>query len=324
MTLGPDRGKPVEPAAPERHRASSAALLLDRRAGRGRFVRDLPIIEELLRSRSIRSRVFLADGASDLVAMTRRAIDEGATFLVAVGDVATTNGVLNGMMEDDRPRNDDLVLGILAANSGNDIVRTFGLTQDPATAIERIHDGLVYAVDVGKASAVEDRTGLETTRYFLNMAQAGLGGAAIRRTARLPGGLGRAGSFLGFWLALAAFRRPRIKLDGDRRNFEGSATNVMVANLQFGGHGLRLSPRSWPEDGYFDLQVFTGPKSDSFTLLPKMFRGEHLPHPNILEYRSTRVRIEADRPVFVEVDGVPLGTTPATFQVVPRALRLKV
>ncbi len=283
MTLGPDRGKPVEPAAPERHRASSAALLLDRRAGRGRFVRDLPIIEELLRSRSIRSRVFLADGASDLVAMTRRAIDEGATFLVAVGDVATTNGVLNGMMEDDRPRNDDLVLGILAANSGNDIVRTFGLTH-----------------------------------------QAGLGGAAIRRTARLPGGLGRAGSFLGFWLALAAFRRPRIKLDGDRRNFEGSATNVMVANLQFGGHGLRLSPRSWPEDGYFDLQVFTGPKSDSFTLLPKMFRGEHLPHPNILEYRSTRVRIEADRPVFVEVDGVPLGTTPATFQVVPRALRLKV
>jgi diacylglycerol kinase (ATP) len=145
-----------------------------------------------------------------------------------------------------------------------------------------------------------------------------------RRAARLPRRLGRGRQFLGYWLAMASLRQARIRMEGDRREFEGAAMNVVVANLQYAGNGVYLSPRSWPEDGYFDLQVYTGPRSDSFTLLPKMFVGEHLPHPNILEYRSTRVHIEADRPAFVEVDGMPLGTTPATFDVIPRVLKLKV
>jgi diacylglycerol kinase family enzyme len=166
--------------------------------------------------------------------------------------------------------------------------------------------------------------GGQIQRYFVNMAQVGLGGLMARRTARLPRHLGRSRPLLGYWLSVASFRPPRIRMHGDRRKFEGQATNVVVANLQYTGNGIQLSPRSWPEDGYFDLQVFTGPRSDSFTLLPKMFVGEHLPHPNILEYRSTRVRIEADRPTPVELDGAPAGTTPSTFEVVPRVLRFKV
>ena len=101
-------------------------------------------------------------------------------------------------------------------------------------------------------------------------------------------------------------------------------TNVLVANLQFFGDGMLVSPRSWPEDGYLEVQVFTGPKSESFTLLPKMFQGEHLPHPNVLELRSRTLRVESDRPLWVEGDGVAFGQTPATFEAIPRVLRLKV
>ncbi len=72
------------------------------------------------------------------------------------------------------------------------------------------------------------------------------------------------------------------------------------------------------------MQVYTGPRSDSFTLLPRMFQGEHVPHPRIEEYRSKRLRIESDRPLRVEADGVSLGHTPATFEVVPNAVRLLV
>jgi diacylglycerol kinase family enzyme len=182
--------------------------------------------------------------------------------------------------------------------------------------------GDVYTIDVGKAT-VTTRDG-ERTRYFLNMAQAGLGGSAAASAARLPGVLKGSRYFLGYWMAMASYRRPMVKLHGDRREFEGRMTNLLVANLQFGGNGMLMSPKSWPEDGYLDLQVFTGPKSDAFTLLPKMFQGEHLPQPSITEYRSKAVQLEADRPVWVEADGELLGRTPATFEVVPGVLRLKV
>jgi diacylglycerol kinase family enzyme len=35
------------------------------------------------------------------------------------------------------------------------------------------------------------------------------------------------------------------------------------------------------------------------------------------------VRIESDRPVRVQVDERPLGFTPVTFDVIPRAIRVK-
>jgi len=140
----------------------------------------------------------------------------------------------------------------------------------------------------------------------------------------LPRFLGRTRDFLAYWASLATFRRPEVRLAGDRRTFEGRITNLLVSNLQWMSNGILASPRAWPEDGFVDLQVFTGPKSDSFTLLPKMFQGEHLPHPNVTEYRSRTVTVEADRSLPVEADGLPLGWTPATFEVLPRILRLKV
>lgn len=58
--------------------------------------------------------------------------------------------------------------------------------------------------------------------------------------------------------------------------------------------------------------------------VPKIYRGAHLPHRNIVELRAARVRVEADPPFQIEADGEMLGTTPATFAIVPTPIRLKV
>jgi diacylglycerol kinase family enzyme len=55
-----------------------------------------------------------------------------------------------------------------------------------------------------------------------------------------------------------------------------------------------------------------------------VYRGTHLPHRNIAELRVSCVTVEADAPYPIEADGEVLGTTPATFEVIPAALRLKV
>jgi diacylglycerol kinase family enzyme len=56
-----------------------------------------------------------------------------------------------------------------------------------------------------------------------------------------------------------------------------------------------------------------------------MYRhGDHIPHPHIREMRAKiRVSIDAARPLAIVADGEPLGTTPATFQMVPRSILLK-
>jgi YegS/Rv2252/BmrU family lipid kinase len=281
------------------------------------------VVEAELGRRGLTVRTRRSSRPGEATELARQALAEGERFLLAVGDDVTANEVLNGMFDDDVPADPEAVLGVVAANSGSDIVRTFGLAQDPVVAAERLGMGSVYQIDVGKATA-RGADGRAHTRYFLNMAQVGLGGLAAARAARLPRLLRRSRTFWGYWLAMATYRRTAVRMRGDRRDFEGVVSNILVANLQFAGQGMLVSPRSWPEDGYLDLQVWTGPKAESFTLLPKMFIGEHLPNPHILEYRSTRVEIESDRPLRVETDGRPAGVTPVTFEVLPRALRLKV
>ena len=87
---------------------------------------------------------------------------------------------------------------------------------------------------------------------------------------------------------------------------------------------MRISPRSWPGDGLLDVLVMTGPKSDAFTTLPKVYRGEHLPHPNILEMKGRRISVEAERPYRIEADGEVLGTTPAKFEIVRQPIAVKI
>jgi diacylglycerol kinase family enzyme len=53
-------------------------------------------------------------------------------------------------------------------------------------------------------------------------------------------------------------------------------------------------------------------------------RGMHLPHCNIAELRVSRVRVEADPALLIEANGEVLGTTPARFEVIPGAIRIKV
>jgi diacylglycerol kinase (ATP) len=73
-----------------------------------------------------------------------------------------------------------------------------------------------------------------------------------------------------------------------------------------------------------DIQIEHARKREAIAILPKMYKGQHLPHPDIEEFKRARVTISSDRPLLVEADGELLGTTPATFEVLRDAIHLKV
>jgi diacylglycerol kinase (ATP) len=57
---------------------------------------------------------------------------------------------------------------------------------------------------------------------------------------------------------------------------------------------------------------------------PKIYRGKHLDHPKIEVLRGSAVDVGADVPLPIVLDGEQPGTTPARFEVVPAALRVRV
>jgi YegS/Rv2252/BmrU family lipid kinase len=298
-------------------------LIANPRAGRGKVDAALPAVERVLRDHGLDYRVVRTTHPGHATEATRAALRDGERFLVAVGGDGTVHEVVNGMIEDSRPVAPDAVLGVVAAGSGCDFVRSFGLPGDAAHAAGHLAGDAVRTIDVGSVTcAGEDRP-----RYFVNIAEAGLGGAVVARTA----GLTRAGRFLGgakyaagFWLTLPRFRAAPVRIDADGQAYAWRAFNVVVANCRFYGGGMHISPKSDSGDGLLDVLVMTGPKSDSFTTLPKVYKGAHLPHRHIAELRAGQLHVDADTPFPVEADGEILGVTPASFGIISAVIKLKV
>ena len=300
------------------------AVIVDPTAGEGRVAAEVGAVERALAHRGLEHRIQIAEAPGDVSRLATAALDEGYRYLAAVGDDGTVQDVVNGMFRDGRTIVDSPVLAVMAAGSGCDLVRSFGLPGDVDGASSHLMGENTYELDVMKITA-RGRNGATEVRYAHNVAEVGLHASATAKAAGFPRWMGNGRRFVGFWAAYAGTRRAVLDVVVDGRPQQHRAWSVIVGNGQFADGGLRLSPRSFPGDGVLDALLFTGPKSDAYRLLPRIFRhGDHVPDPGIKELRArVALRIDGPRPLPVVADGSVLGTTPVTFQVVPRQILLK-
>jgi diacylglycerol kinase (ATP) len=299
-------------------------VIVNPHAGKRHVGQEIPELERTLLARELPYTLLRTEGRGDATRFAREAIEAGSRYLVAVGGDGTVHEVVNGMMgSDGEPIASDVVLGVVAAGSGCDFIRTFGLPGDASRACYHLTGDNTYPLDVGRVTYAT--VGGDTdSRYFVNVAEAGLGAAVAGRAERMSPRLGQSKYFFAFWLTMPTFKLANVRIEADRKTYEGPAYLIVVGNAQYYGGGMKISPRSYPGDAVLDVLVFKGPKTDSFTFLPKIYRGEHIPHDHIEEFRVKRaLTIEAERPLPIEADGEILGSTPATLEVVPHAIRMK-
>jgi diacylglycerol kinase (ATP) len=280
------------------------------------------VVLEKLTERDLDFDLKHTEGPGHATELARSAVAEGKKLIVAVGGDGTIHEVVNGLMAGagDGPR--DVALGVVAAGTGSDFIRTFGIPAMPAHAVAHLDGSESFPIDLGKITFQRD--GQTETRYFANVAEAGLGATVARRAAHMPGWLGPMIYFAAFWTTI--FRAPIVNVSVDLvdRTYVGEMMNLVVANGQFYGGGMKVAPRAAPTDGLLDFQIQHTSKREAIALIPRIFSGSHVPHKEIDEAKRVRASITSEVPLPIEADGEALGQTPATFEVVRDAIRLKV
>jgi diacylglycerol kinase (ATP) len=85
---------------------------------------------------------------------------------------------------------------------------------------------------------------------------------------------------------------------------------------------MQVAPRAEPADGLFDVVVIPGfSKARLLRELPRIYRGTHLAVPEVSFHRGRHIEADAaPGRVWVEIDGEPLGTLPASIEVLPAAI----
>ena len=166
----------------------------------------------------------------------------------------------------------------------------------------------------------------EAERWFANVGSVGMSGAVAQRANGMSKALGGKVTF--FYALTRVFlewqnTEVTVRLDdGERR---GRMHDVIVANGVWHGGGMKLAPDAGPTTALFDV-VLIGDvsKVDFLTTAPKIYKGSHVRHPKVEVLRTARVEVDAAERLPIELEGEQVGTTPAVFEVVPGALRVRV
>ena len=207
----------------------------------------------------------------------------------------------------------DGTLAVIPGGRGNDFARKLGIPADPEAAVAVLAGGAVRTVDVAEADG----------HVYLGIASAGIDSdvQVIANSTRLP--LGGQVYLYGTLRAILSWKPARwtVTLDGDERSFTGYS--VAVCNSGVFGGGMHLVPDASVEDGLLDVVMIAHRgRGHYLSNLGKVFRGTHVHDPAYTRVQAREVTFSADRPFTAYADGDPICDLPATFRVVPSALRV--
>jgi diacylglycerol kinase (ATP) len=252
-----------------------------------------------------------------------QAAADGAEQVVAVGGDGTLNEIANGLLalpERDRPE-----LAVIPFGTGMDFARSHEIPRKLDAAVDVALAGRTATIDAGRVRYTAWDGG-EAESFFANIASAGMSGAVARQANQTSKALGgRVSFFAALVRVFAGWRNTELEIDAGGEKRAGKLTNLIVANGRYQGGGMLMAPEAAVDDGLFDILVIGDITKRDFVLnVGKIYRGTHLSHPKIELLKSAAVSVDGAVPVPLELDGEQPGTTPARFDVVPGALRLRV
>lgn len=258
---------------------------------------------------------------------------KGTRLIIACGGDGTISEVANGILS----VASDAELGILPSGTGGDFRRTIGIPARPSDAAGILRNGRTRLIDVGKVTFTTSNSE-HLSRYFLGVASFGMSADVIARVkqggpdwlpAKGPRWLTGRVSF-GVAMLQTALKtsatRVVVQLDDDPARHV-TVANLCIANARYFGGGMKIAPHARLSDGKFDV-VSIGDLGAAriFANAPRLYLGAHLGMADVGHALAAKIvarSADTDQRTEIEVDGEIPGLLPATFQIIPRALRVR-
>lgn len=267
------------------------------------------------------------------IELAAEAARKGATLIIACGGDGTISEVANGIIA----AGSGAELGILPSGTGGDFRKTLGIPLRSSEAVRILRVGRTRQIDVGKVT-FRTADGERESRYFVGVASFGMSADVIRRVKErssdwlpvaAPKWLTSRATF-GLAMAQASMKteatRVTIELDDDPERHM-TVANICIANARYFGGGMKIAPDAKLADGSFDvISIGDLGAARMIANAPRIYFGAHLGMSEVGHVLARKIKARAlgkDGLIPIEVDGELPGFLPATFQIIPGALRVR-
>jgi diacylglycerol kinase (ATP) len=290
---------------------TSAALIVNPRAGKGRVVDQAAAFAGELRSHGWLTHVNLCHSVTETIESARRAA-QSADLVIACGGDGTVNTVLQGLV------GTSAALGVLPCGTGNDIASTLGVPKGtPAVIAEALVAMPIVSVDIARVTTADG-----TARWYLGVLSTGFDSNVNERANSIRWPRGTARYITAMIAELRTFTPRPYSITIDGAVHEGPGILVSVGNgPQYGG-GMRICPAADIRDGELDL-TWLGDVSKATLLkvFPRVYAGTHITHPRVSTLRGRRIQMTAPGQI-AYADGERVGPLPISIEVHPAALKV--
>lgn len=301
---------------PQAGNAPKACLITNPAAGPTHEKPDWRIVAGILRDAGwwlARAETAGPGNAGEIASL---AVADGCRMVVVAGGDGTINEAVQSLV------GSEAVLGILPVGTANVLARELQIPLNPIEATKVLVHGRARPIDLGIITLEGKKP-----RYFCEMV--GIGFDAALMHGILPEVkvvLGK-GAYLLSAVSTSFTHKPtRMRMTIDGKRASRLVYMFVIANTGlYGADFLKITPDAEVDDGMLTCTLF---RSHSFWKAWWHFLGVAIGRvhemSDIERFDCRRIEIRGGKPTPIQVDGDLAGTTPATIEIAPRALRVMV
>ena len=263
--------------------------------------------EVILTSENVPFEVFFTEAKGQALRWTKEILSQTnqKTRIISVGGDGTLHEVINGAAAFPHA-----VIGSIPGGSGNDYVRGVQKTTNLEEALS------IFFCDVSKNLDIGQYKTNGHTGYFMNSIGIGIDAEITYEVDRSP--LKKWLNFLkaGKLIYLFIFIRKlftynpgpmELTIDGKRHMLE-KVWFIVIANQPYFGGGMKISPKSKPDDGIFEVvAVHDLSLLKLLTVFLTVFWSGHVAIKNVDSFSAKMISVKDFRAAKVQADGENVG-----------------
>ncbi|MCK4763902.1 MAG: diacylglycerol kinase family lipid kinase [Candidatus Aminicenantes bacterium] len=297
-------------------------------SARGKTRKRWETLKEVIRHHFKEYKYIFTEKPRQATEMAREFLKEGFDLIIGVGGDGTLNEITNGFFREDSHRaiNEDASLGIVPSGTGSDFIKFLRIPREFDRSVALIKNSGTRKLDVGRVTFNDPGQG-STRRYFINVADFGLGAEVINNISAIPAEKRNAFFYYkGLLSTIRTYKSKKVKIVvDDSEEIEGSYLIGAVANGRMFGGGMIIAPQAEPDDGCFDFVLIEEMKR--FEVIRNsilLFNGKILNHPKVTQRRAKKIKVYSDEEVKIETDGETGVCLPAEFEIIEKGVNFRI
>jgi len=289
-------------------------LIFNPHAGRGRGMKAYPEIRKRLQEAGhdvIPHRTIYRFHATEIV----KSLNLYETdIILSVGGDGTLFEVINGLMNN--PGKKIPPVGVIPVGTGNSFVKDLKIfnLEDGIKAVNR---------NISRPVDIISFTTENSLYYFVNNLGFGfVADVSVTSEPMKKRGLGMTAYAMGVLVEISRLKSHELTLEIDGQIYHHNANFCYFCNSVWVAGNMMISPESILDDGEMEIMVLNSvTRRDLLKTFPKVFKGTHLSHPNVIVYKGKHVKASTKPEKFCNPEGEIFGVTPLEAKVLPSALK---